>query len=216
VLNALSFAPLPNSLVKGTPTQRIASGRPNGRPLPRALGGANQGSGITPLVMSSNAKHPPALHMRERSSSPSLHLGNSSIQAIRPHRLAISPSAAGEPTGMFTTHSPSPIGLPVLLGSQRTTALCQSATRHRQVGRLSRGSQRTDQAARTNLRHLANSLEFNKQREAPMYLHGYQGGTASLCSTPSPSLPCLTHWSRGRPLSASLRPGQAGAPYRGR
>jgi hypothetical protein len=38
VFIALSFAPLPNKLVKGTPTLRIASARPSGRPLPLALG----------------------------------------------------------------------------------------------------------------------------------------------------------------------------------
>ncbi len=166
--------------------------------------------------MPSNAKHLPALHMREVSSSRSLRPGNSTFPAFKPHRRAISPSAAGEPAGMFTAHTPSPIGLPVLFGSQRTTALRQSATRHRQVGRLSCGRQRTDQADRTNLRHLANSLEIIKQWEAAVYLHGHEGSTASLCSTPSPSFTCLTHWSRGRPLTASLRHRLMGAPYLGR
>lgn len=166
--------------------------------------------------MSFNAKHLPALHMREHSSRPSLRPGNSTTLGIDQHRRAISPSAAGEQAGMFTTHSPPPFGLSVLFGSQRTTALRQSATRHRQVGRLSCGSRRTDRAARMNSPHLANSLEINKQWEAAMYLHEHECSTAFVGSSPSPSLPSLTHWSRGRPLTASLRLGQAGAPYLGR
>jgi hypothetical protein len=46
---------------------------------------------------------------------------SSSSQVIKSHCRAISPSAACEPAGMFTMRSPSPIGLSVLLGSQRST-----------------------------------------------------------------------------------------------
>lgn len=128
----------------------------------------------------------------------------------RQHRLAISPSAAGEPAGMFTTHTPSPFKLPVLFGSQRTTGLRQSATRHSQAGRLSYGSQRTSQSPRRNLQHLANSLEFFG-REHLRETGRFASGTAFLCSPPSAPLTCLTGGSRGRRIlaSASARPSAA-------
>lgn len=165
--------------------------------------------------MSSNAKHLPALHMRERSSSPRLRPGNSNVQAVKPHRRAISPSAAGEQAGMFTTRSPSPIGLSVLFGSQRTNTLRQSATRHRQTGRLSYGSRRTDLASRMNSPHLANSLET--QKGASMQTPSEPAiGTASVLSSPSPSFTSLTGRSRWTPNVLLTWQGQAGAPYLGR
>lgn len=165
--------------------------------------------------MHSNTELLPMLNMREHSSWPRLHSGNSSSRSFMPHRRAISPSAAGEPAGIFATHSRSPIGLSVLFGGQRITAQHQSATRHHQVGRLPCGSRRTKQAARTNLQHLANSLEITQG--AALQTPSTASGTACEFSHALPSRTCLTNWSRGRPVPAS-RFGNAkrGAPYLGR
>ena len=101
-----------------------------------------------------------------------------------------------------------------------------------QSGWLSCGSQRTGFAApkchsplpsvpyahdsfiRIN-RRLANSLETMKGANMQS-TSGSGHGTVAVCSTPSPSLPSLTGWSRGRLHGRSLRAGQAGAPYRER
>jgi hypothetical protein len=93
------------------------------RRLTLALGGGNQGSGSILLVMHATAKLLRKLNMREQRIWPRLLSGDSTSRTDWVRRLAISPSAAGEPAGMFTTHTPSPLGLPVLFGSQRTIAL---------------------------------------------------------------------------------------------
>jgi hypothetical protein len=56
----------------------------------------------------------------------------------------------------------------------------------------------------------------HKQWEESVYFHKHECSTAFLFSSPSPSRPCLTSWSRGRRHCASLRQGQVGAPYRWR
>jgi hypothetical protein len=117
-------------------------------------------------------------------------------------------------------------------GSLLTAQQRQSATRHRLVGCLSFGSQRTGCAApkchsplpsaayphdsftRIN-RRLANSLETMKGAHMQS-TSGSSHGQVAVCSTPSPSLLSLTVWSRGRLHGRSLRAGRAGAPYRGR
>jgi len=161
--------------------------------------------------MSSNAKHLPALNMRVRSSSRSLRPGNSIAHAIKPHRQAISPSAAGELAGMFTTHSPSPIGLSVLFGSQRITALRQSATHHGQVGRASFGAQRIRTVCHglVSIRHnLWKSVSGRVAvHQTNINIHGQFGVFLSALA----SVTCLTRQSRGHQRAAHI-----GAPYFGR
>jgi hypothetical protein len=156
------------------------------------------------------AKLPRKLNIREQRAWPRPLSGDSTSRFDWQHRQAISPSAAGEPAGMLTTHTPSPLGLPVLFGSQRATALRQSATHHRQMGHLPCGSRRASGAARKNPQHLANSLEFfgsQRMRKTGWFTLGM----ASLCSPPSPSLTCLTVGSTGTPNHRLRRVCQAGA-----
>src|SRR5690606_38437205 len=146
---------------------------------------------------------------------PRLLSGNATSNAVNQHRRAISPSAAGERAGVFTTHSPSPIGLPVLLGSQRTTEQRQSATRHRQIGRASCGARRTATALlrSTGIRqNLWKSMQGSVGMQSrSINIHWPSGVFSSALA----SATSLTGRSRGRPLSPSLRQRLMGAPYLG-
>jgi hypothetical protein len=130
-------------------------------------------------------------------------------------KLAVCPAAACSPNSGAKV--PRTIGkcLPVL---RRSMQACASPSLHvpstSGLPVLRRPAQeRRDFSVAT---HLAESLEINKQREASVYLHGNEVGTACLCPSRSPAFISLTSWSRGRRHCASLRQGQAGAPYRWR
>lgn len=166
--------------------------------------------------MQCNAKLLPTLNMREHSIGPRVLSGNATSNAVNQHRRAISPSAAGELAGMFTTHSPSPIGLSVLIGSQRTTALRQSATRHRQVGRASCGARSTAAALQSSTsigQNLWKSIQGSVGMQGrSINIHWPSGVFSSALATAT----SLTGRSRGRSLSPSLRQCLMGAPYLGR
>jgi hypothetical protein len=138
--------------------------------------------------------------------------------------LAVCPSAACSPH--CSAKVPLVIGkwLPVLRQAMRSCAspsLRMPSTRGLPVLRRSAHRQRHSQAAQ----HLANSLETQKGALMSIPSQSIQHhGIALAANAEQGWLPCahrasapsLTSWSRGRPVFASLRQGQARAPYLGR